>query len=132
MKSVRQVAGVFAVVLGGAIFASPVSALQDEDFNYGTTTNLYRICSAGPDVEGSVAAGLACRAFLSATVQYHDAVTSREGLKPLICYPKTATIGDAQEIFVAWAQANGGNAELMAERPVKGVVRALAAKHPCK
>jgi hypothetical protein len=127
----RQAPALTAVLIAGAIVAVPASALEDQDFTYDTTQNLYTVCSAGPDVEGHVVAAFACRAFLEATVQYHDAVTDRKAMKPLICYPKGSTIGQAQEIFVAWGQANAGNAALMGEPPVKGVVRSLAAKYPC-
>lgn len=123
----------FATLLSGAVLAAPVSTPQEDDFDFGTTQDLYDLCAAGPDVAGHVAAGFACRAFLAATVQYHDAVTARERLKPLICYPKgTTTLGDARDIFVAWGQRNASDVTLMAERPVKGVVRALAEKYPCK
>lgn len=105
-------------------------ALDDTDFNYDTTEDLLTVC--GATGEGSEAALLACRAFLEATVQYHDGVSDRKKMKRLICYPGTATVADAREAFVAWGAANAGNAELMKEMPVVGVVRALAAKYPCK
>ena len=53
-------------------------------------------------------------------------------MKRLICYPPTATIEDGIAAFLAWGKANSGNAKLMAEQPVIGLVRALAAKAPCK
>jgi hypothetical protein len=115
----------------GTLLAAPASALEESDFNYDSTENLYRICATEPSSDLHLVASITCRAFLEATVQYHDAVTSREGLKRLICYPKGATIEEARETFVAWGKANSGNAELMNEPPVKGVVRALAAKYPC-
>ncbi|EGV18356.1 Rap1a/Tai family immunity protein [Thiocapsa marina] len=131
-RSNRQVPAMLAALLATAVFASPASALQEADFNYESTEDLYQICSVAADADGYASASLACRAFLEATVQYHDGVTARNGLKRLICYPQGATIADAREAFVAWAKANSGNAELMGEQPVKGVVRALAAKYPCK
>jgi len=122
----------FTTLLAGAVLAAPATAPQEDDFDYATTQDLYDLCAAGPDVAGNVEARFACRAFLAATVQYHDAVTARERLKPLICYPKSTTLGDARDIFVAWGQKNASNVEWMGERPVKGVVRALADKYPCK
>ncbi|NCC27204.1 MAG: hypothetical protein EOM22_03380 [Gammaproteobacteria bacterium] len=130
-RSYRQGPAMLAALLATAVFVSPASALQEADFHYDSTENLYRICSVAPDADGHPIASLACRAFLEATVQYHDGVTARNGLKRLVCYPQGATIEDAREAFVAWAQANAGNKELMGEQPVKGVVRALAAKYPC-
>jgi hypothetical protein len=59
-------------------------------------------------------------------------VADRRQLKRLICYPATATISDGRAAVVAWAQRNAGNDTLMNELPVVGLVRALAAKYPCK
>ncbi len=127
----RQAPAVLAAMLAGAVFAAPASALEEGDFRYDSTENLYKICATPADSDMYGAASLACRAFLEASVQYHDAVTHKEGLKRLVCYPKGATIEDAREAFIAWGKANAGNAVLMGEQPVKGVVRALAAKYPC-
>lgn len=131
-SSSRQAPAMLAALLATAVFASPAGAAQDADFHYDSTESLYRICSLAPDADGHLIASFACRAFLEATVQYHDGVTARNGLKRLVCYPQGATIEDARAVFVAWAQANAGDKELMGEQPVKGVVRALAAKYPCK
>jgi hypothetical protein len=131
-RTLRLAPALLVALVAGAVFSTPASALEEKDFGYDSTENLYRICSTAPESDLHLVASLACRAFLEATVQYHDAVTAREGLKRLVCYPEGATIEDARTVFVAWAQANSGNAELMGEQPVKGVVRALSAKYPCK
>jgi len=118
-------------LLAGAL-SQPALAVQDEDLNFETTEDLYQICSVGEDAAEYIPAIFACRAFIEATVQYHDEVTDRKHLKPLICYPKTATIADARSIFLAWAKKNSRNQKLMNEVPVVGLVRALAARYPCK
>lgn len=120
-----------ALTLGLAV---PVAALalDESDFGYESTEDLYQICAAEGSSEGAVQARLACRAFIEATVQYHDAVSDRKKMKRLICYPKRATIADARKTFVAWAAKHQGDAERMGELPVVGLVRSLAAAYPCK
>ena len=117
-----------------AVLAIPGTslALDESNFSYETTSDLYQICSTEGDSQGAVEAQLACRAFLEATVQYHDEVSDRKKMKRLICYPKGATIADARRAFVAWGAKNIGSAARMGEIPVVGLVRALAAAYPCK
>jgi hypothetical protein len=105
--------------------------VQDEDLNFDTTEDLYAVCVTTPEQPEHAAAVLACRAFIEATVQYHDAVSDRKKMKRLICYPDTATVADGRRAFLSWAEANKGNAERMGELPVVGLVRALAARYPC-
>jgi len=107
-------------------------ALDETDFSYRSTEDLYQICSAEGDSEGAVQAQLACRAYIAATVQYHDEVSKRGKMKRLICYPKGSTLADGRRAFLAWAAKNAGDAERMDEIPVVGLVRALAAAYPCK
>ncbi|NCA91005.1 MAG: hypothetical protein EOM92_19555, partial [Gammaproteobacteria bacterium] len=78
-----------------ALFASQAlvpaqGALNEQSFNYDTAKDLIEVCSS--DVES---AAFGCRAFLEATVQYHDAVSDRKKMKPLICPPKGTTIAQA-------------------------------------
>ena len=116
----------------GLAIAGTAAAVDESDMSFNTTQDLYDVCSVASDKAEYVPASLACRAFIEATVQYHDAVTDRKKLKPLICYPRNATIADGRRVFVAWAEANASDAKLMAELPVVGLVRALAAEYPCK
>lgn len=115
-----------------ASFTTTATALDNEDFDYRTTDDLYQICSIADDPETIVAPAFACRAFIAATVQYHDAVSDRKKMKRLICYPQTATIADARAAFLDWARRNANNPERMSERPVVGLVRALAEAYPCR
>jgi len=124
--STSLIAGAFAVTLGG-----PAAAIENADFNFDTTEDLYAVCSTAPGTPEYVPASLACRAFIEATVQYHDEVSDRKHAKRLICYPGTATIEDGRRAFVAWGAAHAGDKKLMGEQPVIGLVRALAAKYPC-
>jgi hypothetical protein len=115
-----------------ALTAVPVFAIDESDFEYRTTSNLYNICSSVPENPKHESTVLACRAFIEAAVQYHDAVSDRKQMKRLICYPNTATIEDGRAAFVAWAAKHSNDAERMGEAPVVGLVRSLADKYPCK
>jgi hypothetical protein len=124
--------GVLCVAAAAAMAAQTAQAVEDEDLNFDTTEDLYQVCAVTPDQPEYVAASFACRGFIEAAVQYHDQVTDRRNLKRLICYPQGASIADGRTAFVAWARANAGDAKLMGEAPVVGLVRALAAKYPCQ
>ena len=102
------------------------------NFSLQSTRDLYELCSALGDHPDYAPAIYSCRAFLEATVQYHDAVSDGKTLKRLICYPASATLEDARLAFVAWAKSNARKQSLMNEMPVMGVVRALEETYPCK
>lgn len=118
-----------ACVLFGSVL--PAAALEKEDFNFQTTKNLYNLCSVPKDHGDHSSGFYACNGFIEATVQYHDGVSDRKNLKRLICYPAHTTLGEGRVAFVAWAETNKDNADLMGELPVLGLVRALAEKYPC-
>ncbi|MBK1723497.1 hypothetical protein CKO23_14780 [Thiocystis violacea] len=113
------------------LFGQDANAVDEAAFRFDTTTSLYEICAVPQDASEYVVANQACRAFIEASVQYHDEISNRKKLKRLICYPKTATIEDGKQAFIAWASAHSGDKKLMSEQPVVGLVRALAAKYPC-
>lgn len=112
--------------------AQPAAALEDADFRFDTTAELYHICTVNADAAEYQVANQACRAFIEAAMQYHDQVSDRKKMKRLVCYPATATIEDGKGAFIAWAKAHAGDKKLMGEQPVVGLVRALMAKYPCK
>ena len=111
--------------------AQPAMAVEEKNFSFNTTEDLYRVCSVEATDPTHTAAQVACTAFIEATVQYHDAVSNKKQLKRLVCYPQGATIADGRTAFLAWAQKNAGDAKLMGELPVVGLVRALAKTYPC-
>jgi len=118
--------------IAAAMYAQSAVAVENEDVEFNTTEALYQVCPVDPGAPEYVVASFACRAFIEAAVQYHDEVSDRKNLKRLICYPKTATVADGRNAFVAWAKTHSGDKKLMGEVPVVGLVRALANKYPCK
>ena len=128
----RLLGSSFAVAALSGLISSSALAVQDADFRFDTTENLIQVCSVPDTAPEYLPATLACKAFIEATVQYHDEVTDRKKLKPLICPPKTVTTDDGKAAFLAWAKEKAGDKKLMSEQPVVGLVRALAAKYPCK
>jgi len=132
MSSIRFLAKAAAVATFVGALSQTVNAADADDYKFKTTQDLYNICSVKADAADYVPALHACRAFIEASVQYHDAVSDRKNLKRLICYTKDATIADGREAFLAWAKKNAGNEKSMNEMPVIGLVRALSAKYPCK
>jgi hypothetical protein len=115
-----------------AVLAQSAAAVEDDDLRFDTTDDLYGVCSVASDAAEYPLAHQACRAFIEGAVQYHDAVSDKEHMPRLICYPTSATIQDGKDAFVAWARKNAGNRKLMGEAPVIGLMRSLEAKYPCK
>ena len=107
-------------------------AVENADFRFDTTKDLYAVCAVPSNAAEYPMAHQACRAFIESAVQYHDAISKPKQMKRLICYPANATIEEGLSAFNAWAAAKAGDATLMGEPPVVGLIRALAAKYPCK
>lgn len=120
-----------ALLCAATLASQGAGAVGDASFRFDTTANLYEVCALTEDSPGFVVANQACRAFIEATVQYHDEISARRKLKRLVCYPKGTTIEDGKQAFIEWANRQSDDAKLMAEQPVVGLVRALAAKYPC-
>jgi hypothetical protein len=107
-------------------------AAEPSDFQARTMAELFKVCSAKPtDPLGHEAAEF-CEGFLLGVVSYHDAVTDRENLKRLICYPQGVTRSQGIQAFLDWAAAHQQDAKFMNEPAVYGAVRGLASKWPCK
>jgi len=125
-RSIRYPAAL-AALLAVQAWSPMTHALGDSAFDFKTAADLIDVCSSDAQP-----AALACQAFLEATIQYHDAITDRKRMKPLVCYPRGTTVEQARETFLAWGKKNAGDAQRMKELPVVAVVRALAEAHPCK
>ena len=120
-----------ALLCAMTLASQSAGATNDASFRFDTTANLYEVCSLNQEAPGFVVANQACRAFIEAAVQYHDEISARRKLKRLVCYPKGTTIEDGKQVFIEWANRKSDDAKLMAEQPVVGLMRALAAKYPC-
>ena len=132
MKKRVMITGMFFFVLSVVYLPFTVEAVEEVDFRLRSTMDLYDLCSVKPDnTDYYIPAIYECRGFIEAAVQYHDAVSDKENLKRLICYPKGTTIAEGREAFVIWAEKHRNDKKLMEELPVIGLVRALADKYPC-
>jgi len=114
-----------------ALWPGLARATDTADFNLKTTQDLYRVCSVAPNDPLRREAIEFCEGFLLGVVTYHDAVTDRENLRRLICYPSTATRDQGIQAFIDWAAAHQQNQKFMNDPPVFGAVRGLASKWPC-
>jgi len=116
-----------------ALVAVPALAhAADPNLPLKTTQDLYRVCTApASDAQAREEIDV-CEGFLIGAVSYHDAISDRQHLKRLICYPATATRDQGIQAFITWAGAHQQNQKFMSDPAVFGVVRALAAKWPCQ
>lgn len=127
----RLLSWALVLLIGLPLTVSAVE-LEEEDFNFKTTEDLYSLCSVSPDHPDFVASIYACKGYIAGAVDYHDGVSDRKNLKRLICYPAATTLKEGREAFVAWAGSRKDDQELMQEQAVVGLVRALANRYPCK
>ena len=125
-RSALSVAAGIALTLGQA------AAVENSNLRLDSTGDLYAVCSAPASAAEYPVTRQACRAFIEGVAQYHDLISKPGKLNRLFCMPKGSTVEDGVAAFNAWAEANTGNAKRMGEEPALGVVRALAAKYPCK
>ena len=119
-------------ILGLVFLPQSAGAIDSARFTLKTTEDLYQVCSTPNDDPLRLQAINFCEGFLLGAVSYHDAISDREHLKPLICYPTTATREDGIAAFIAWAGSHQADQKYMNDPPVVGVVRGLASKWPCK
>jgi hypothetical protein len=115
-----------------ALWPGFARATDTADFTMNSTEDLFRICSSPADDPMHREAIHFCEGFLLGVVSYHDAVTVRQNLKRLICYPPGVTRDQGVQAFVAWATTHQQDQKFMSDPAVVGAVRGLAAKWPCK
>ena len=78
----RLLSSSFAVAALTGLMSSSALAIEDADFRFDSTEDLVQVCSVPATAPEYLTATLACKAFIEATVQYHDQVTDRKKLKP--------------------------------------------------
>ena len=108
-----------------------LATTDETDFQLNNTMDLLEICTVDPDQPYHTEAIHFCEGFLLGGVWYHDAISDREHMKRLICYPEDASRDDGVVAFVTWARANQSNEKLMNDVPIMGLVQGLAARWPC-
>jgi hypothetical protein len=126
-----RIAAPLGIALLG-VWPSLLHAMDTSALSLKTTEDLYRVCTVAPDDPLRREALDFCEGFLLGAVNYHDAVSDRQHLRRLICYPQTATREQGIQAFVEWAAAHQQDGKFMSDPAVVGVVRGLAAKWPCK
>ena len=107
-------------------------ATDTANFTLKTTQDLYLVCSTASNDPLRTAAINFCEGYLLGILGYHDAITNRKPLKPLVCYPQTATRDQGVQAFIDWAASHQQDRKFMNDPPVVGAVRGLASKWPCK
>lgn len=130
----REIRGWIALLIGGCLAglsASAAVAADTASLSLRTTEDLYRVCTVPPTDPAYVESTDLCEGFLIGAVSYHDAVSDRRHLKPLICYPASVTRTQGVQAFVAWAASHQQDQKFMADPAVEGLVRGLASKWPC-
>ena len=70
------------------LLAQTAWSVDNDDLRFDNTEDLFEVCRVEAGQPEYAVASFACRGFIEGAVQYHDAVTDRRNLKPLICYPK--------------------------------------------
>lgn len=120
------------IAVGVALTLGQVAAVEQSNLRLDSTRDLHAVCSVPASAAEFPMTQQACRAFIEGVAQYHDLISKPGKLKRLFCLPKGSTVEDGVVAFNAWAKAKAGDAKLMAEEPALGLVRALAAKYPCK
>ncbi|EGV18687.1 Rap1a/Tai family immunity protein [Thiocapsa marina] len=133
LESTRQSTSRHALAVATALSLTSGLALavQDSDLRLDSTGDLYAVCSVPASAAEYPVTRQACRSFIEGVAQYHDLV-SKGRMKRLYCTPKGSTVDNGVQVFNAWAAANASDTTLMGEEPAVGLIRALAAKYPCK
>jgi len=75
----------FPVLLGTAVAVGSVmqnaAGIQDADLRFDTTSDLYDVCTVSASEAEYPVANQACRAFIEASVQYHDEISKQSQLQ---------------------------------------------------
>jgi hypothetical protein len=100
-----------------------------EDFELRTGQDLYDICTLDPNHPHYPVARAYCVGFIEGAGQLHDALAAGPNFDRLVCGPSTVTLADVVTVYANYAVANPQH---MKESAIDSLVRAAAAKWPCK
>ncbi len=120
-----------ALAAGALLWPGQAPAQGDNIFAVKTTGDLITICTFPEDDPMRPSAINYCLGYVDGAVDYHDVLTAHEDLKPLVCYPETATLELGASVFIAWGKEQDSDDPIMGTPPVQGVIKALAQKWPC-
>lgn len=132
MNTTQSLLSILAAATAALALSQPAAALDNSNLRFDTAKDLYAVCSTPATAAEYPITHQACRAFIESAIQYHDLVSKPKQMKRLVCYPANATIEDGVAAFNAWAVTKAADVQLMGEPPVTALIRALAAKYPCK
>jgi hypothetical protein len=115
---------------GMLLLSSHGQAAELDNFRASTAADLAALCGASPDSAYYNEAMQFCYGYISGAAQFHTAVVSAGGLKPIACPTEDATREQFARFFVNWARTSATPDQLR-EPPVEGMARAAAARWPC-
>ena len=126
---------IFAALVAAALagLAGSARADLDEGFTHGdfalrSAQDLLDLCTLDDGHPDHETARAFCFGFIRGGKHYHDAVTVGPDRHPIVCPAEDATLVQAVDLFVAYAQANPGQ---LSEPPMEVVFRAATAEWPC-
>jgi hypothetical protein len=108
--------------------AQDAGMADPEEIDVKTARDLLDLCSADPSNSLHDEALQFCAGFFDGMKHYHDRLSAGPDFKPIVCAPSDATLQDAIDMYVAYAQANP---QFLNEDPADNVIRAAMATWPC-
>lgn len=119
-----------ALALMMSASAFNTQALTVADFDYiESTAKLARLCGPADTEPLADEAHIFCLGYIAAAIAYHDEVAKSPEMNRIACSGGEATREDVLEVFISWAAKNPQYANTP---PIEGLLRAAAAKWPCK
>ena len=117
------VAAIAASVLG-----SPALAVETQNFNLATTSDLVALCAGQPEEPLYSEALQFCYGYMAGVAQLHRTLVSAGEIKPAACPKYEVTRDGLVQVFLDWARANPGAMDAL---PADSVKRAAVAAWPC-
>jgi Rap1a immunity proteins len=130
-EAVRTLPSIVAGVLFLAASTAP-SAQEGyslDDYNVDTAQDLLDVCTVQQGDQSYWEAEAFCYGYFQGGADFHQALTSGPGGKPLVCPPPDVKIRDAVAVFVTYARAHP---ESLDRAPMDVAFRAVSEKWPCR
>jgi hypothetical protein len=122
----------FALVAALALSSSGAvaeSSYNLEAFELRSGQDLYAVCALSPNHPDYPVAKAYCLGFIEGAGQLHDALVGGPDFDPLVCAPDSVPLHEVVTVFAQYAVANPQH---LKEGAIHSLVRAAAAKWPCK